>query len=78
MTSFADLIQQDSAHAWLFIPSAILLSALHGLEPGQSKTMMAAFIVAIRGRIFQAFLLGLAARYAAPVSSLSLSDSFQG
>jgi ABC-type nickel/cobalt efflux system permease component RcnA len=27
MTSFADLIQQGSAHAWLFIPSAILLGA---------------------------------------------------
>ncbi|MBN8914699.1 MAG: nickel/cobalt efflux transporter RcnA [Rhizobiales bacterium] len=61
MPSFADLIQQGSAHAWLFIPSAILLGALHGLEPGHSKTMMAAFIVAIRGTVSQAVLLGLAA-----------------
>lgn len=61
MPSFADLIQQGSAHAWLFIPSAILLGALHGLEPGHSKTMMAAFIVAIRGTVAQAVLLGLAA-----------------
>ncbi len=45
----------------LFIPSAILLGALHGLEPGHSKTMMAAFIVAIRGTVKQAVLLGLAA-----------------
>ncbi len=35
---FADLLAQGSAHAWLFIPSAILLGALHGLEPGHSKT----------------------------------------
>jgi nickel/cobalt exporter len=49
------------ANAWLFIPSAILLGALHGLEPGHSKTMMAAFIVAIRGTVKQAVLLGLAA-----------------
>ncbi|MBP1871917.1 nickel/cobalt exporter [Ensifer adhaerens] len=61
MPNFADLIQQGSAHAWLFIPSAILLGALHGLEPGHSKTMMAAFIVAIRGTVSQAVLLGLAA-----------------
>jgi nickel/cobalt exporter len=61
MPSFADLIQQGSAHAWLFIPSAILLGALHGIEPGHSKTMMAAFIVAIRGTMTQAVLLGLAA-----------------
>ncbi|MBA4788648.1 MAG: nickel/cobalt efflux transporter RcnA [Rhizobiales bacterium] len=61
MPSFTDLIQQGSAHAWLFIPSAILLGALHGLEPGHSKTMMAAFIVAIRGTVTQAVLLGLAA-----------------
>ncbi len=61
MPSFAELIQQGSAHAWLFIPSAILLGALHGLEPGHSKTMMAAFIVAIRGTVTQAVMLGLAA-----------------
>lgn len=61
MPSFADLLQQGSAHAWLFIPSAVLLGALHGLEPGHSKTMMAAFIVAIRGTVGQAMLLGLAA-----------------
>ncbi|HEX5419207.1 MAG TPA: nickel/cobalt efflux protein RcnA, partial [Gammaproteobacteria bacterium] len=61
MTPFADLIAQGTAHAWVFIPSAILLGALHGLEPGHSKTMMAAFIVAIRGTIGQAVLLALAA-----------------
>lgn len=61
MSSFAALMQQSAAHAWLFMPSAILLGALHGLEPGHSKTMMAAFIVAIRGTVGQAVLLGLAA-----------------
>jgi nickel/cobalt exporter len=61
MTSLSDLLQQSAAHAWLFIPTAILLGALHGLEPGHSKTMMAAFIVAVRGTVGQAVLLGLAA-----------------
>lgn len=61
MTPLSELLQQSAAHAWLFIPSAILLGALHGLEPGHSKTMMAAFIVAVRGTVQQAILLGLAA-----------------
>ncbi|QIR28541.1 MULTISPECIES: nickel/cobalt efflux protein RcnA [Kluyvera] len=59
MTDFTTLLQQGNA--WFFIPGAILLGALHGLEPGHSKTMMAAFIVAIRGTLKQAVLLGLAA-----------------
>ncbi|MEK6423726.1 MAG: nickel/cobalt efflux transporter [Burkholderia gladioli] len=59
MTDFSTLLQQGNA--WLFVPSAILLGALHGLEPGHSKTMMAAFIVAIRGTVGQAVLLGLSA-----------------
>lgn len=61
MTPFADLIAQGTAHAWLFIPSAIVLGALHGLEPGHSKTMMAVFIIAVRGTVQQAVLLGLCA-----------------
>lgn len=61
MIPFDDLLAQGTARAWFFIPSAILLGALHGLEPGHSKTMMAAFIVAIRGTIKQAILLGVCA-----------------
>lgn len=59
MNEFASLLQQGNA--WFFIPSAILLGALHGLEPGHSKTMMAAFIIAIKGTVRQAVMLGLAA-----------------
>ncbi len=59
MTDFHTLLQ--GGNAWLFIPSAILLGALHGMEPGHSKTMMAAFIIAVRGTLMQAVLLGLAA-----------------
>jgi nickel/cobalt exporter len=58
---FSQLLQQGEARAWLFVPTAILLGALHGLEPGHSKTMMAAFIIAVRGTVMQAILLGLAA-----------------
>ncbi|WFW61181.1 nickel/cobalt efflux protein RcnA [Citrobacter freundii] len=59
MGEFSTHLQQGNA--WFFIPSAILLGVLHGLEPGHSKTMMAAFIIAIKGTIKQAIMLGLAA-----------------
>ncbi|PZO09110.1 MAG: nickel/cobalt efflux protein RcnA [Alphaproteobacteria bacterium] len=80
MTPFADLLQQGSAHAWLFIPSALLLGALHGLEPGHSKTMMAAFIVAVRGTVWQAILLGLSATlsHTAIVWAIALAGLYFG
>ena len=59
MSDFTTLLQQGNS--WLFIPTAIVLGALHGLEPGHSKTMMAAFIIAVRGTLAQAVLLALAA-----------------
>ena len=61
MPDIIHALQSGTMSLWLFIPTAILLGALHGLEPGHSKTMMAAFIVAIRGTVGQAVLLGLAA-----------------
>ena len=61
MIPIDQLIRQGAGNVWLFIPSAIALGALHGLEPGHSKTMMAAFIVAVRGTVTQAVLLGLSA-----------------
>jgi nickel/cobalt transporter (NicO) family protein len=59
MSNFSEYL--NSGHAWLYVPIAILLGALHGLEPGHSKTMMAAFIIAIRGTVWQAVLLGISA-----------------
>jgi len=61
MPPIAELIQQGATDLWVFIPTAILLGALHGLEPGHSKTMMASFIIAVKGSVGQAALLGLCA-----------------
>lgn len=61
MPDLVSLLRDGATNLWLFIPTAILLGALHGLEPGHSKTMMAAFIIAVRGTVGQAILLGLAA-----------------
>lgn len=78
MIEFSTLLQQGNA--WLFVPSAILLGALHGLEPGHSKTMMAAFIVAVRGTVGQAVLLGLSATlsHTAIVWLVALSGMYFG
>lgn len=80
MTDLSHLLQQSSAHAWLFVPSAILLGALHGLEPGHSKTMMAAFIIAVRGTVLQAALLGLSAAisHTAVVWAIALAGLYFG
>lgn len=66
--------------AWVYIPTAILLGALHGLEPGHSKTMMAAFIIAVRGTAPQAMLLGIAATlsHTAIVWLVALSGMYFG
>lgn len=78
MPDFVTLLQQGNS--WLFVPSAMLLGALHGLEPGHSKTMMAAFIVAIRGTVGQAVLLGLSATvsHTAVVWAIALGGLYFG
>jgi nickel/cobalt transporter (NicO) family protein len=85
VTNLSQLLQQGTAHAWLFAPSAILLGALHGMEPGHSKTMMAAFIIAVRGTVLQATLLGLSAAishtaivWAVAVGGLSFGQQWHG
>jgi nickel/cobalt exporter len=54
-------IAAGTANPVLLFAMALVLGALHGLEPGHSKTMMAAYIIAIRGSVFQAILLGISA-----------------
>ncbi len=58
MPDIATIIQGGVANPWLYLPFAVLLGALHALEPGHSKSMMAAFVVATRGTPAQAALLG--------------------
>ena len=59
MPDIATLIQSGTASVWLLLPVALLLGALHALEPGHSKSVMTAFIVAIHGTAAQAVLLAL-------------------
>ncbi|WP_346895096.1 nickel/cobalt efflux transporter [uncultured Roseibium sp.] len=59
--NLTEAIAHGSANPVLLFAMALLLGALHGLEPGHSKTMMAAYIIAIKGTVFQAVLLGVSA-----------------
>ena len=57
------LIQDGSTSFPYLAAIGLVLGSLHGLEPGHSKTMMAAFIVAVRGTPLQAVLLGVSAAF---------------
>jgi nickel/cobalt exporter len=57
----ATLIKSGAANPWLLLPAAVGLGAIHALEPGHAKAMMAAFIVAVRGTVTQALVLAAAA-----------------
>ncbi|MCE5231336.1 nickel/cobalt efflux transporter RcnA [bacterium] len=43
----------------LYLPTAIMLGALHALEPGHAKTLTAAYLIGIKGTRRDAVLLGL-------------------
>jgi nickel/cobalt exporter len=63
MPDIADIIRASATHAWLYLPIAVVLGALHALEPGHAKSLMAAYIVAIRGTARQAVILALSAAF---------------
>jgi len=56
-----DLAEKAGSNPLLFLVAALFLGAFHGLEPGHSKGMMAAFIIGTRGSYAQAILLALSA-----------------
>jgi nickel/cobalt exporter len=77
------LIQSSAAHAWLYLPLAVVFGALHALEPGHAKSLMAAYIVAIRGNAAQAATLGLSAAvghtivvWALAIAGLALGEKY--
>lgn len=59
----AALVERGATAPTALIAAALVLGALHALEPGHAKTMMAAFIIAVRGTAGQAVLLGLCAAF---------------
>jgi nickel/cobalt exporter len=63
MPDLSHIIQSGAAHAWLYLPVAVVLGALHALEPGHAKSLMAAYLVAVRGTASQAVTLALSATF---------------
>lgn len=59
MSDFGTLLA--GGQGWVYLPIAVALGALHALEPGHAKSMMAGFIIATGGSAGQALLLGLSA-----------------
>lgn len=49
----------ENPFSWMYLPTALLLGALHALEPGHAKTLTAAYLIGIKGTKRDAFLLGL-------------------
>ena len=64
----------------MFLAAALLLGAFHGLEPGHSKGIMAAFMVGTRGTYGQAVVLALCATlsHTAVVWILAVPASYGG
>ena len=49
----------NSPLTFLYLPTAVMLGALHALEPGHAKTLTAAYLIGIKGTKRDAVLLGL-------------------
>ncbi len=61
-SKFTELIQAEHLSAWFLFTAALIaigLGALHALEPGHGKTIVAAYLVGSKGTARRAFLLGM-------------------
>lgn len=56
-----------------YFPSAIVLGALHALEPGHAKTLTAAFLIGTKGNKMDACVLGLSVAFTHSIVVVGLS-----
>ncbi len=59
---FTELMTARQAGMWFLVVAAFIaagLGALHALEPGHGKTIVAAYLVGSKGTAYHAFLLGM-------------------
>ncbi|MBC7467054.1 MAG: nickel/cobalt efflux transporter RcnA [Bdellovibrio sp.] len=53
----------DNPLSWVYFPTALMLGALHALEPGHAKTLTAAYLIGIKGTKMDALFLGLSVAF---------------
>jgi len=61
-SAFTQLITSNQLSVWFFLTAALIamgLGALHALEPGHGKTLVAAYLVGSRGTAWHAVILGV-------------------
>ena len=70
----------ESTLTLVYLPTAIVLGALHALEPGHAKTLTAAYLIGIKGTKRDALLLGLsvAATHSVVVIALAATALYLG
>ena len=51
----------ENPFTWMYFPTALLLGALHALEPGHAKALTASYLIGIKGTKRDSVLLGLSA-----------------
>ena len=57
----------------VYFPSAVMLGALHALEPGHAKTLTAAYLIGTKGTKRDAILLGLSVAFTHSIVVIGLS-----
>ncbi len=63
----------DNPFTWVYFPTALMLGALHALEPGHAKTLTAAYLIGIKGTKKDAFLLGLSVAFTHSIVVIGIS-----
>ncbi|MBO9667767.1 MAG: nickel/cobalt efflux transporter RcnA [Bdellovibrio sp.] len=70
----------ENPFTWVYFPTALMLGALHALEPGHAKTLTAAYLIGIKGTKRDALFLGLsvAATHSLVVIGISVAALWLG
>jgi nickel/cobalt exporter len=63
----------ENPFTWLYFPTALMLGALHALEPGHAKTLTAAYLIGIKGTKRDALFLGLAVAFTHSIVVIGIS-----
>ena len=63
----------ENPFTWVYFPTALMLGALHALEPGHAKTLTAAYLIGIKGTKRDALLLGLSVAFTHSIVVIGIS-----